>query len=61
VKPVQIALAWLLAQRGVTAPIVGASKLSHLDDAVRAMEIRLDAGEIAFLEEQYQPHPVLGH
>jgi aryl-alcohol dehydrogenase (NADP+) len=61
VKPAQIALAWLLAQRGVTAPIVGASKLCHLDDAVQAMEIRLDAGEITFLEEQYQPHPVLGH
>jgi aryl-alcohol dehydrogenase-like predicted oxidoreductase len=61
VKPAQIALAWLLAQRGVTAPIVGASKLCHLDDAVHAMEIRLDAGEITFLEERYQPHPVLGH
>jgi aryl-alcohol dehydrogenase (NADP+) len=61
VKPAQIALAWLLAQRGVTAPIVGASKLTHLDDAVRAMEIRLDAAEITFLEELYHPHPVLGH
>ena len=61
VKPAQIALAWLLAQRGVTAPIVGASKLTHLDDAVRAMEIRLDTGELTFLEELYQPHPVLGH
>ncbi len=61
VKPAQIALAWLLAQRGVTAPIVGASKLTHLDDAVRAMEIGLDAAEIAFLEELYRPHPVLGH
>jgi aryl-alcohol dehydrogenase (NADP+) len=61
VKPAQIALAWLLAQRGVTAPIVGASKVTHLDDAVRAMEIRLDTGEMTFLEERYQPHAVLGH
>jgi 1-deoxyxylulose-5-phosphate synthase len=61
VKPTQIALAWLLAQPGVTAPIVGASKLPHLDDAIGALEIRLDPGEIAFLEELYQPHPVLGH
>jgi len=61
VKPAQIALAWLLAQRGVTAPIVGASKPTHLDDAIAAMDVRLDAGEITFLEELYQPHPVLGH
>jgi 1-deoxyxylulose-5-phosphate synthase len=61
VKPTQIALAWLLAKPGVTAPIVGASKLPHLDDAIGALDIRLDAEEIAFLEELYQPHPVLGH
>ncbi len=61
VKPTQIALAWLLAQPGVTAPIVGASKLPHLDDALGALDVRLEAGEIAFLEELYQPHPVLGH
>ncbi|HWF83201.1 MAG TPA: aldo/keto reductase [Vicinamibacterales bacterium] len=60
-KPTQIALAWLLAQPGVTAPIVGASKLPHLDDALGALDVRLEAGEIAFLEELYQPHPVLGH
>ena len=61
VKPTQIALAWLLAKPGVTAPIVGASKLPHLDEAVGALDLRLDAEEIAFLEEPYQPHPVLGH
>ena len=61
VKPTQIALAWLLAKPGVTAPIVGASKLSHLDDAVAALEVTLDPAEIAWLEEPYQPHPVLGH
>ena len=61
VKPTQIALAWLLAKPGVTAPIVGASKLSHLDDAVAAVEIRLTADELAFLEEPYRPLAVLGH
>jgi aryl-alcohol dehydrogenase-like predicted oxidoreductase len=61
VKPTQVALAWLLAQPGVTAPIVGASKMPHLDDAVEALTIRLDAEEAQFLEERYEPHPVLGH
>jgi aryl-alcohol dehydrogenase (NADP+) len=61
VKPTQIALAWLLAKPGVTAPIIGASKLPHLDEAVAALDIRLDAADITFLEEPYQPHPVLGH
>ena len=61
VKPTQIALAWLLAKPGVTAPIIGASKLTHLDDAVAALALRLDADDMAFLEEPYQPHAVLGH
>jgi len=61
VKPAQIALAWLLAKPGVTAPIIGASKLPHLDEAVAALDMRLEPDEIAFLEEPYQPHPVLGH
>ena len=61
VKPTQIALAWLLAKPGVTAPIIGASKLPHLDEAVAAIDLRLDAGEMTFLEEPYQPHAVLGH
>jgi aryl-alcohol dehydrogenase (NADP+) len=61
VKPTEIALAWLLAQPGVVAPIVGASKLPHLDDAVRGLELQLGEDERRFLEEQYQPHPVLGH
>jgi aryl-alcohol dehydrogenase-like predicted oxidoreductase len=60
VKPAQIALAWLLAQPGVTAPIVGASRLSHLDDAIGALDVRLDQADRTFLEELYQPHPVLG-
>ncbi len=61
VKPAQIALAWLLAKPGVTAPIIGASKLPHLDEAVAALDMRLEPDEMAFLEEPYQPHPVLGH
>jgi len=61
VKPTQIALAWLLAKPGVTAPIIGASKLPHLDDAVAALAIHLDAEETAFLEAPYQPHAILGH
>ena len=61
VRPAQIALAWLLAQPAVTAPIVGASKLQHLDDAVAALDVRLEQDEVRFLEQTYQPHPVLGH
>lgn len=61
VKPAQIALAWLLHQEGVTAPIVGASKMAHLEDAVAALEIRLSEEERRELEEPYRPHRVLGH
>ena len=61
VKPTQIALAWLLAKPGLTAPIIGASRLPHLEDAVAALEIRLDADEMTFLEELYEPHRILGH
>jgi aryl-alcohol dehydrogenase-like predicted oxidoreductase len=59
--PAQIALAWLLSKPGVTAPIIGASRIAHLDEAVAALDARLDAAELAFLEEPYVPHPVLGH
>jgi aryl-alcohol dehydrogenase (NADP+) len=57
----QVALAWLLSKPGVTAPIIGASQPHHLDDAVQALDLRLDAAEIERLEEPYRPHPVLGH
>ena len=57
----QVALAWLLSRPAVTAPIVGASKMSHLEDAIAALDIKLTAEEIAALEEPYRPHPVLGH
>jgi aryl-alcohol dehydrogenase-like predicted oxidoreductase len=56
----QVALAWLLAQPGLTAPIVGASKPGHLDDAVAALAVQLSAEEIATLEAPYLPHAVVG-
>jgi aryl-alcohol dehydrogenase-like predicted oxidoreductase len=61
VKPAQVALAWLLARPGVTAPIVGATKLSHLSDALGALDVSLSPEEMQRLEEPYVPHPVLGH
>jgi len=61
VAPAQVALAWLLHKPGVTAPIVGATKLGHLTDALAAEQLRLGDEEIARLEEPYVPHPVLGH
>ena len=57
----QVALAWVLQQPGVTSPIVGATKLEHLDDAVAALSLRLGAEEIATLEAPYVPHAVVGH
>jgi 1-deoxyxylulose-5-phosphate synthase len=61
VKPAQIALAWVLRQPGVTAPIVGASKMHQLDEAVEATKITLTDDEARRLEEPYVPHRVLGH
>ncbi len=61
VPPAQVALAWLLHKPGVTAPIVGATKLGHLEDALAAAELELSPDEIARLEEPYRPHGVLGH
>ena len=61
VPAAQVALAWLLHKPGVTAPIVGATKLQHLDDAVAAEQLTLDPTEIARLEEPYAPHPIAGH
>jgi 1-deoxyxylulose-5-phosphate synthase len=61
VPPAQVALAWLLHRPGVTAPIVGATRLSHLEDALAAEQLSLTADEMRSLEEPYVPHPVLGH
>lgn len=57
----QLALAWLLRQPGVTAPIIGASRMQHLDDAVAALAVELAGDELAMLADAYRPHPVLGH
>ncbi len=61
VKPAIVALAWVLSKPYVTAPIIGASKPNHLDDAVAALSLKLDAKTIARLEEPYQPKAVVGH
>jgi aryl-alcohol dehydrogenase-like predicted oxidoreductase len=61
VSNAQVALAWLLQQQGVTAPIIGASKMEHLDDAVKALEVKLTEEELRLLAEPYRPHRVLGH
>ncbi|MCP9953002.1 aldo/keto reductase [Actinomadura madurae] len=61
VPAAQVALAWLLAKPAVTAPIVGATKLTHIDDAVAAADLELDEKEVARLEAPYRPHGVIGH
>jgi aryl-alcohol dehydrogenase-like predicted oxidoreductase len=61
VPAAQVALAWLFHRPGVTAPIVGATKLGHLEDALAAEQLKLDDEEMRRLEEPYAPHPVLGH
>ena len=61
VSPMQIALAWILHQPGIAAPIIGASRLQHLEEAAGALEISLDSEELKLLEEPYRPREVLGH
>ena len=61
VKPAQVALAWILRQAGVTAPIIGASKMYQLEDAIAGLDITLSDDEARRLEEPYVPHRVLGH
>lgn len=56
----QIALAWLLNKPHIAAPIIGASKMDHLDQAIAALDIKLSDEEVKRLEELYQPHPILG-
>ena len=60
ITPAQVSLAWLL-KKGVTAPIIGATKIEHVEEAVGALDVKLDADEMKRLEERYTPHPVLGH
>lgn len=61
VTPTQIACAWILQAPGVTAPIIGATRIHHLKELFDAVDITLSAEEVAALEEPYQPHPILGH
>jgi aryl-alcohol dehydrogenase (NADP+) len=60
VKPIQVALAWILSKPGVTAPIVSATKLEQLDQLIEGMSVTLTADEVAALEEPYVPHRVIG-
>jgi len=57
----QVALAWMLSKPGITSPIIGASKMPHLDQALEALALTLTAEQITFIEEPYRPHPVEGH
>ena len=57
----QAALAWMLSKPIVTAPIIGATKPHHLEDAIAALSVQLTAQEIQLLEEAYRPHPIIGH
>lgn len=61
VRPAQVALAWMLAKPHITAPIIGATKMGHLEDALSALDLHLTEEEIAELERPYTPHPVRGH
>jgi aryl-alcohol dehydrogenase-like predicted oxidoreductase len=54
-------LAWLLQKEPVTAPIIGATKISHLEDAIGALAVKLTQEEVAYLEEPYVPHRIVGH
>ena len=60
VTPAQIALAWVMHQPGVAAPIVGATKMYQLEQAIGAVDIVFSAEECAYLEAPYMPHPVIG-
>ena len=61
VPRVHIALAWLLQKKPVTAPIIGATKITHLEAAVGALSVTLSEDEVTYLEEPYTPHPIVGH
>jgi len=56
----QIALAWVLQKEPVDAPIIGATKIEHLEEAVKALEVKLTGDEVEYLEAPYAPHPVVG-
>jgi aryl-alcohol dehydrogenase-like predicted oxidoreductase len=56
-----VALAWLLQKEPVVAPVIGATKISHLETAVEALSVKLTPEEVTFMEEPYVPHPIVGH
>lgn len=56
-----VALAWLLQKKPVTAPIIGATRVSHLEEAIAALALPLSEEEVAYLEEPYFPHRIVGH
>ena len=57
----QVALAWVLQAPGIDAPIIGSTKLPHLNEAIAALDLKLNSEEVAALEKQYRPHPTLGY
>jgi len=61
VPRMHIALAWLLQKKPVMAPIIGATKIKHLEDAVGALAVKLTQEEVTYLEEPYVPHRIVGH
>jgi len=61
VKPAQLAIAWISHKPGITSPIIGASKMPQMDDAIKAMSIKLTDEDISYLEEPYIPHRISGH
>ena len=61
VKPAQIALAWMMQKPGITSPVLGATRVEHVEEAVSASNIDLESDEITFLEEPYTVHPIHGH
>jgi aryl-alcohol dehydrogenase-like predicted oxidoreductase len=61
VSRTQIALAWLLQKDPVTAPIIGATKIAHLEEAVGALSVKLTQEDVTYLEEPYAPHRIVGH
>ena len=57
----QVALAWVLAKPGITSPIIGASKMNHLEESLQALSVKLSQDDIEGLEQPYEPHRILGH
>ena len=61
ITPSQVACAWILQAPGVSAPIIGATKINHLKEAISAVDVKLSSDEVKALQKPYRPHPILGH